>query len=145
MEFQSGVAPDTLAFGSVRWVEWSKFSIAPPIYTGAVGSPIVDFDNDTITYTLGIGRRLSENWSIAGALSHEAASGGFASNLSPTDGRSSASLAATYTNGNMKVTAGVSRVWIGDAMTELSGSGIAAGLFSGNTATAFGMKVGFNF
>ena len=29
LEFQSGIAEDTLLFGSVRWVEWSEFAITP--------------------------------------------------------------------------------------------------------------------
>jgi long-chain fatty acid transport protein len=65
LEFQSGVAADTLVFGSVRWVDWSSFVISPPSYVAAVGAPLVAYENDWWTYTLGVGRRFTEQWSGA--------------------------------------------------------------------------------
>jgi len=29
LDFQSGIMADTIAFGNVRWVQWSKFAIRP--------------------------------------------------------------------------------------------------------------------
>ena len=51
LEFQSGVAADTLVFGSVRWAEWSQAHI-----TDAVFGELVSWDDDVLTYTLGVGR-----------------------------------------------------------------------------------------
>jgi long-chain fatty acid transport protein len=36
LEFQTGIAQDTLLFGSIRWVDWSAFQIAPTGYGLAV-------------------------------------------------------------------------------------------------------------
>ncbi|MDP2082602.1 MAG: outer membrane protein transport protein [Pseudotabrizicola sp.] len=147
LEAQSGIAKDTLLFGSIRWVDWSAFSIAPQQYVGATGRPLVSYDNDTTTYTIGLGRRFNENWSGAVSVNYEKQSGGFAANLGPTDGRLGVTLGGTYTRDNMKITGGVSYVDIGDADTTLApvALGLPAGNFRGNKAIGVGMKVGFTF
>ena len=139
LEFQSGVAEDTLVFGSIKWAEWTAFDIAPVAYVGAFGAPLVSFADDRVTYTLGVGRRLNEQWSVLGSLSHEKTTGSLTGNLGPTDGFTSVSLGAIYTKDNMKVTGGVRYVDVGDANTT------AGAAFRGNTALAAGLKVGFSF
>jgi long-chain fatty acid transport protein len=144
LDFQTGIAPKTLLFGGVRWVEWSKFDITPPHFAAITGgASLVSFSDDRFTFTLGVGRQLNENWSIAGLVTHEPQVGGFASNLQPTDGYTSVGVGVTYRQDNMKLQAGLSNTWVGDATTALFGSPV--GDFAGNTALAFGMKVGFSF
>ena len=146
LEFQTGIAEGTLVFGSVRWVEWSEFDFSLADYSTLTGGgTLVEFDNDVFTYNLGVARQLNENWAVSGRVTYEKSNGGFASNLGPTDGMTSVALAVTYMQDDMKITAGVSHTWIGDAETELGGSGLPAGVFTDNHATAFGMKIGFNF
>lgn len=141
LEFQSGVAKDTLIFGSVRWVDWSAFEIDPANYPSA--NPLVYYDGDTTTYTLGVGRRFSENWSGAISVGYEAALGGFSTNLGPTDGKTSITIGATYTQDKVKISGGVSYVDIGDTQTTL-GAG-PAGQFARNHAVGFGVKMGYTF
>jgi long-subunit fatty acid transport protein len=147
LDFQTGIAKDTLIFGGIRWAEWTKFDISPADYSGPllVNAPLVSYNDDIFTYTLGVGRRLNENWAVAGSVAYEKQNGGFASNLNPTDGKTTLGVGVTYSQDNMKITAGVSHTWVGDAQTQLGGSGLPAGVFEDNSATAFGMKVGFNF
>jgi long-subunit fatty acid transport protein len=142
LEFQSGVAKDTLVFGSVRWVDWNNFEIDPPLYPP--GSPLVSYDSDTVTYSLGVGRRLTEHWAAAITFGYEDPVGGFSSNLGPTDGKKSISLGGTYTRDNMKISAGVSYVAIGDTATTLDDINTAAN-FTGNSALGVGVKIGFTF
>lgn len=142
LEFQSGVAANTLVFGSIRWVEWSKFHISPVLYTAARG-PLVSYAKNTVTYNIGIGRKLTENWSVSASLGYEKPSGGASSNLGPTDGKKSLTLGAVYTRDNMKITGGISYVKIGDTFTNLGGP--AQGIFKNNKAIGVGMKVGFTF
>ncbi|MEO9573743.1 MAG: outer membrane protein transport protein [Tateyamaria sp.] len=144
LDFQSGIAKDTLLFGSVRWVEWSSFEIAPEQYVALVGSPLVFFDDDRITWTLGLGRRLNDQWSVAGSVSYEETTGSPTGNLGPTDGFTSVALSAIYTKGNMKVTTGVRFIDIGDANTRVGGA-VPGGIFEDNDAIAFGIKIGYNF
>lgn len=57
LDFQTGIAQDTLLFGGIRWAEWSEFDITPIGYQGATGgASLVSYDNDVFTYTLGVGR-----------------------------------------------------------------------------------------
>ncbi len=143
LDFQTGVAPGTLVFGGVRYVNWSDFVIAPAHYTFLTGVPLVSFADDTITYTLGVGRQLDENWSIAVSAVHEPATGGLKSNLAPTDGRSAIGLGGIYQQDGFKLQAGIQHIWIGDANTNVFG--FTGGSFTDNTALAFGLKAGFTF
>ncbi len=143
LEFRTGIAADTLLFGGVRWVEWTKFSIAPQLYTGAVGSPLVFFEDDRTTFTLGLGRRLNEKWSLAGSLNYEARTGSLTGNLGPTDGFIGGTLAAVYTTGNTEITTGISYVAFGDATTRING--LPGASFTNNDAVGVGVKVGYKF
>lgn len=139
LEAQSGIAEDTLLFGSVRWTEWTEFSIAPPVYVGTVGSPLVSYADDVWTYTLGVGRRINENWSVSGTITHEAQTGSPTGNLGPRDGLTSVGLGAEYTNGNISVAGGLQHIWVGDATTTIGAD------FSDNTAVAGGIRIGLQF
>lgn len=144
LEFQSGVARDTLVFGSVRWVEWGDFAIAPADYEALTTMSLVGYAGDYTTWSLGVGRRLNDTWSIAATVGYEEPLGAFVNNLGPTDGFASVGIGATYTQGDMKITGGVRFIEVGDADTALPGIA-PAGIFDGNTAVAAGIKVGFTF
>lgn len=145
LEFQSGIAADTLLFGSVRWVEWGQFEIAPADYSIIAGRPLVAYPGDYVTWTLGVGRRLSDMWSVAATLGYEEPIGDFVSNLGPVDGFASIGFGATYTHDNIKVTGGIRFIEIGDAMTQSTVPGVALADFTDNTAVALGVKVGYSF
>lgn len=150
LDFQSGIAADTLLFGSIRWRDWSEFDITPAGFLLATGDSLVSYDNDSITYTLGVGRRFSDAWSGAVFVSHEATQGGFSGNLGPTDGYTSVGVGATYTQGSMKITSGISYAQIGDAATEAPVppapvGGITLGRFTDNSLIGVGVKVGWSF
>src|SRR6056297_2863492 len=134
LEFQTGIAQDTLLFGGVRWVDWSDFTIDPFVYRTATGVPFLSYDDDTYTYTLGVGRRITDTWSGSVSLTYEDGdSSKPVSNLGPTSGKT-----------------GVNYTWIGDATTNVP---IAAGpprvfarsSFSDNSAIGFGVKVGWHY
>ena len=145
LEMQSGVAKDTLAFASVRWVNWSAFDISPNLYKiPASGKSLVSYDDDTITYTLGVGRKFSDNWAGSIALGYEKSNGGYASNLGPTDGRTSVTVGAAYTMDKVKISGGLSYIQIGDAQTTLTSTS-ASGSFTSNHAVGAGMKIAYSF
>ncbi len=139
LEFQTGVAADTLVFGSIRWVDWSEFAIEPPLFVANVGAPLVDYEKDWTTYTLGVGRRFSDEWSGAVQVSYEPATDTTLTTLGPIDGRTSLGLAATHTRDNMKITGGVQYIMLGDA-TNFAGTE-----YNDNTAIAAGLRVGWSF
>jgi len=145
LDFQSGVAKDTLVFGSIRWVDWSNFKMDPSVYDALTsGGDLVSYKKDTIIYSLGVGRKINNNWAVSAAVGYEKPSKGFAANLGPTDGKKSLTLGAIYTRDNMKITGGVSYVKIGDTQTTLGG-GVTAANFTGNKAIGVGIKVGYSF
>lgn len=144
LDFQSGIARNTLLFGSVRWVDWSSTEIAPQQYVALVNAPLVFYDDDRITWTLGVGRKLSEQWSVAGAVSYEKNTGSPTGNLGPTDGLIGLALSAIYTQGNTKISTGIRFVDIGNASTRV-GAAVPGGVFRDNDAVAIGFKVGYTF
>ena len=119
-------------FGSIRHVFWEGINLT----TSGAGE-YVKFDEDTTSYTLGVGRRLNENWSIAVTLGYEGGDG-TGTTLGPSSGYQSIGLGGSYTKDNMKISAGVRYVDVGDAT-------VGPFLFDGNSAIAAGIKVGFSF
>lgn len=143
IDFQSGVAANTLVFGSVRWVDWTSFDFSPVIYSAATGGPLISYDSDVFSYTLGVGRKFSDTFSGSIAVGYEAATATPAtpsSNLSPTDGNFSVQIGGKYTMGDMIISGGVRYLVVGDATTEILGAS-----FTDNTAIAVGLKVGYSF
>jgi long-chain fatty acid transport protein len=139
LEFQSGVAADTLVFGSVRWVDWTSYVVAPPSYVAVAGAPLVEFESDWWTYTLGVGRRFTDQWSGALQASHEPSQGGTLTTLGPVDGRTILGAALTYTTGPLELTGGLSYGWLGSARNVLDTR------FADGTATGFGLRIGYSF
>lgn len=152
LEFQTGVAANTLLFGSVRWVHWTQFDISPEYYSNAGATPfhlnrgaLVDYDTNTISYSLGLGRKFNDRWSGAAIVGYEAASGGRTGNLGPTDGYKSLALAATYqATDNIKITGAVRYVNIGDAKTDPIAATFG-GDFQDNSGWGAGVRVGISF
>ena len=138
IDFQSGVAKDTLIFGSMRWVDWSEFQIIPD----KLGKSLTELD-DTTTWTLGVGRKFSDNWSGSAFVTYEGGAGRVVSPLAPTSGYRGIGVAAIYNHDNIRVTMGARYLDLGD--TPIGPAGRRAGETSGNKALALGLKVGFAF
>ncbi len=142
LEFQTGIAPDTLLMGSVRWVHWTQLDITPPAYHKfTAGESLFHPDHNGTTWKIGLGHRFSDQWSGAAFLGYERHQGTPKGQLSPTDGFKSATLAASYqASDKIKITAGVSYVDIGDAVTER-----ISGRFSDNSGWGGFLGVGIQF
>ncbi|TMV93718.1 hypothetical protein FGG78_05195 [Thioclava sp. BHET1] len=149
LEFQTGIAKDTLLLGSVRWVHWSQFEIAPDGYRATLGGgqpgsagALVAFKNNTTTFNIGVGRRFTDQWSGAVMFGYEKHDGDTVGNLGPTDGFKSISLAASYqATDQIKITGGLRYVDIGDATTNAP----TLANFSGNKGWGAGLRVGMSF
>ncbi len=143
LDFQTGIAKDTLLFGNIRWVDWSQFQINPVFFTGASGGGLVELE-DTTTYTLGVGRRFNENWAASLSLTYEPkGSDPLVSPLSPIDGRYGATIGASYSMDKMKISGGINYTWLGDGQPQTSGVG--RGNMTDNTLIGVGVKVGWSF
>lgn len=136
LDFQTGVAADTLVFGSIRWVNWKGFNITP----AGSGTTLVNYTEDTITYEVGVGRRINDQWSGAVTVGYEKAGANPVGNLGPTNGNMSLGLGATYAmSDTADVTIGAKYIKLGDATTTAAGA-FPGGTFSNNSAVGFGVK-----
>lgn len=139
LDFQTGVAADTLLTAGVRWANWSSTVIDPAGHRAQRTRALQTYSEDSYTFSLGMGRQFSDSLAASATLGWERPQGGNSGDLSPTDGFVSLSLGASYTVNNMNISGGVRYVKLGDATTASSGT------FTGNSAVAFGMSVGFSF
>ena len=145
LDLQTGIAEDTLLFGSVRWVNWSDFTLTPPVYTNLIGLPILYYNGDYTTYTIGVGRKFNDNWSGSIALSYEPSNGGYTTNLGPHDGLFGVLVGVKYTQDRWSVSGGVNFSWIGDAESVVSRTPFETSSFTDNTAIGAGIRIGYNF
>ena len=158
LNFQSGIAEDTLLFGSVHQADWDTAQIAIPENTAGInpagGTLTVDdvgsdFSSRT-AYSIGVGRKINETLSVLGSYSTE--DGGGATSNDPftlTDGSQTIGVGARYTQDNMTITGGYSYTKVGDVtVTHLGDDGNPSGLsatYADNKVTGFGFKLGFSF
>lgn len=144
LEFQTGVAQDTLVFGSIRWVNWSEFRVDPTNFVTVTGGGLVDLE-DTTTYTLGVGRKFTESWSGSASFVYEKAGDDLVSPLAPTNGRKGITLAAIYTQGAMKISTGINYSKLGDATPETGTPDTARAQMEDNHLFGVGVRVGYSF
>lgn len=160
LDLQSGIAPDTLAFLNVRWVDWSNFKFQPNqfgqlsrIVGPQVGKPngfnLVQYSKDQISANLGVGRKFSDRWSASASVGWDSGAGNPVTTLGPTKGYWNAGLGAQYSPAkNYFISGGVKYFWLGDAKAQ---SGARAGTedfigeFKDNKAIAYGLKIGYRF
>ncbi|ESY78706.1 long-chain fatty acid transporter [Mesorhizobium sp. LNHC221B00] len=80
LKLQSGIAPGWLAFGSLKWVNWSLLQSVPICPVGfaasscVTGSPVAVTSLDLMyrdgwTVSGGVGHKFNDQWSAAGQLS----------------------------------------------------------------------------
>jgi len=146
LEFQSGVAANTLVFGSIRHAKWEDAQVK--MSAAYDNAQLSDFDNST-TYTLGVGRKFSDSFSASLSASVDTGDGDDASLLAPTGGSTAISLGGKYTlNNGMAISGGVSHrvynsaTWYGND-SELGGGDDVT--FGDNSVTTLGMKLSVSF
>lgn len=139
LEAQSGVAENTLVFGSIRWVDWTEFEV-----DGPVGPSVVSYQSDRTTFTIGGARRLSDEWTVLASVAYEAPNDDLTGNLGPTDGLTSIGLGARYETGPWRISGGLNYTFLGDATTQFP-TGNPFGTFNDNTAVGAGLRVGYTF
>ncbi|MEL7090326.1 MAG: outer membrane protein transport protein [Pseudomonadota bacterium] len=139
IEFQTGIAADTLLLASYRWSAFEDVDVVP----FALGSDLVNLDNAQ-RFTLGVGRRFSDEWSGTAILSYEPkGDDDLVSPLGPTNGLFGISIGGRYVKDNLEVVGGINYSWLGDAEAEVGGQSQAS--FTGNSSVAVGFNVKFTF
>ena len=158
LNFQSGIAKDTLLFGSIHKADWDTAQITiPDIANGinpstlatnqAVKGVSSSFSTKT-AYSLGVGRKINENFSALGSYSTEG--GGGATSADPftlTDGSQTLGLGVRYTKDNMTITGGYSYTKVGDVTITYPMAPLPSltATYADNKVTGLGLKIGFSF
>ena len=142
--FQTGVAANTLLFGSIRRANWTETSVAPIKFMANAKEILLAYDNDTTVYNIGLGRKLNDQWSIAATYGYEKAAGVDGSPLSPTDGNSSYGFGVTYNADRFSVTVGARQVSLGDTGFT-AGSDDTVVTMADNKAQVVAVKMAYNF
>ncbi len=110
LDFQTGVNPKTLVFGQVRHVPWAGTNLTTPVGT------YVNFTDNETTYTLGVGRKLTEELSGSASVTYLAPGASPTTNtLAPTNGRTAINAGLSYDVGNgVEIAGGVSYQFLGN-------------------------------
>lgn len=151
LDFQTGIAADTLAFANVRWVHWSQFAVKPKLLgnISQLGAPyvrqnLIDYAEDQWSANVGVGRKFNAKWSGTAALGYDSGAGNPITTLGPTEGYWNVGLGAQYSPAeHYFIQGGVKYFWLGDATAQTGGKPV--GEFSDNHALGYGMKIGYRF
>lgn len=145
LDFQTGVAANTLVFGSIRWAGWGGFAL------DTTDGNWVNFDDDTISYTIGVGQRINDKLSLALQLGfEEPGSRPSTTALAPTTGSTSIGLGATYqVNEQLSISGGLTYAMPGDQSVNVAnpatGTNIGTLDFNDNSAWGAGIRIGYRF
>lgn len=145
VDFQTGIAENTLLFANIRWAEWSEFKIEPEKFKAATGTGLVTLEDST-TYTVGVAHRFTDEFAASASFIYEPEqSDDLVSPLAPTNGFTAVALGASYRVDNIELSGGIRYTWIGDARPETGTPDTARAVFNDNDAISVGVKVGFYF
>ena len=151
LNFQTGIATDTLLFGSVRNVAWSSGQVAVDAAVDLLDISS-EFDNTT-SYNIGVGRKLTEDLSASLSYAQEAGTGSTStSGFTLTNGYNSVSAGLKYTMDNMNISVGYSYVMPGDVTVthDVAAAGATPAttlktVYENSTVQAIGVRIGVNF
>lgn len=143
--FQTGIAPDTLLFGALRYARYSDTVLLADGFSSLTGgTPLTDLE-DGLDFELGVGRRFSDKWS--GSVSAGFSTVGdddLISPLAPNNGSQFIAVGAKYdVNDKFAISGGVRYTSLGDATSAPGGNGVAR--FEGNSAVSAGLRFAFKF
>ena len=144
IDFQTGVAANTLAFANIRWVHWDQFAVTPKFLNAASGNNLIDYSDDQWSATVGVGRKFNSHWSGSASVGYDSGAGNPVTTLGPTEGYWSVGLGGQYSPAeNYFIQAGVKYFWLGDAHAQTGGN--IVGEFTDNYALGYGLKIGYRF
>ncbi|AYO53488.1 outer membrane protein transport protein [Acinetobacter wuhouensis] len=164
LDFQTGIMANTVAFANLRWVNWKNFSIRPykfgkysealgPILPGddkrLNGFNLVEYSKDQISATVGVGRKLNDQWAGNVSVGWDSGAGNPVSTLGPTEGYWNLGLGVQYSpTPQTFIAGGVKYFWLGDAKAQTgaqAGGDKYVAEFTDNNAIAYGLKIGYKF
>ena len=161
LDFQTGIMANTVAFANVRWVDWSSFSIQPyklglasknatvQAQTGKSEFDLVGYTDDQISATVGVGRKLNDQWAGNVSVGWDSGAGNPVTTLGPTEGYWNVGLGAQFSpTPQTFIAGGVKYFWLGDAKAQAASQFDTPNYvaeFEDNNAIAYGLKLGYRF
>lgn len=160
LDFQTGIMANTVAFANLRWVNWKDFSITPykfgkaaeavgPLVNRPNGFSLVEYEDDQISATVGVGRKLNDQWAGNVSVGWDSGAGNPVSTLGPTEGYWNVGLGVQYSPApNYFIAGGVKYFMLGDAKAQTgaqAGGSDYVAEFEDNDAWAYGLKIGYRF
>ncbi|WP_299626132.1 outer membrane protein transport protein [uncultured Tateyamaria sp.] len=141
LDFQTGVAADTLVFGSIRFSHYSVTSVRP---TALGGASLTDLENG-FDVSLGVGRRFSEKWAGSATVGwSQKGEDDLVSPLGSTNGSVFLALGASYQlNEKTEISGGVRYTDFGNAIPNVGGNPVGA--FGGDSAVSAGFRIQYSF
>ena len=149
LDFQTGLNPTTLLTAKARWVPWSDFAIKPKIYNAAAIASgngdlnLLDYSKDAWTAEVGLGKKLSPQLAISGAVGYDSGAGNPITSLGPVEGNWNVGLGAKYNlTPEWAVSGGVKYLMFGDAKAKLP-DGSIVGDFQDNDGWVYGVRLSY--
>ena len=155
------IAEDTLLFGSVHQQNWNTAQIIIPgnpnginpvtFAPDAAVSPVGSSFSDKTAYSIGVGRKISDNLSLSLSYSREDGSGPTTDDpFTLSDGSQGITIGARYSMAeNMTLSAGYNYTTAGDVkVIHEVAPGVPSGLtadYKDNTTSAIGVRLAFSF
>jgi len=143
VNFQTGIAKDTLLMASAHKVGWAASQIEVTVPALSALSISSEF-SDSTSYSLGLGRKLSEQTSASLTYSWENGSGSTSgSAFTMSNGSKTLSAGVSHKISALTISGGISYTKVGDVeVTHATG---LSSSYAGNSVTAAGVKIGYNF
>ena len=147
LHFQSGIAEDTLLFGSIRRSNWEDNQVSVPLSAiaqaasgGATHAELSTFEDGT-SYSLGIGRKINDELSLSISAFYDGGDGTDTSELAPTGANRSISFGGRYAIAeNADLSGGINYSMRSDSTTENLGA-----VLNDSSVMTIGASIAFDF
>ncbi|WP_111885599.1 OmpP1/FadL family transporter [Acinetobacter sp. CFCC 11171] len=145
LDFQTGIAKNTLAFANLRWVHWDQFTVSPTLLKHPmINQDLISYSDDQYSITTGLSHKFNSKWAGTAAVGYDSGAGNPVTTLGPVEGNWSVGLGGQYSPAeNYFIQAGVKYFWLGDAQAQTGGK--VKGEFTDNHALGYGLKIGYRF
>lgn len=143
LNFQSGIAEDTLLFGSIHNAKWSnsQLSVRDTEQSSQVG-PTSSF-KDSTEYSVGLGRKINDSFSVSASYNWEPKGSSTTKSIfTVSNGYRGVSLGARYTLEDLEFSLGYNHTKLGDMLFKGAASD---NLMSNNSVNTIGGRIKVKF
>ena len=110
-----------------------------------MGANLLDYSDDQISATLGVGRKVTDKWAGNVSVGYDTGAGNPVTTLGPTEGYWNLGVGVQYSPTPATfISGGVKYFWLGDATAKTAAVN-NVGTFEDNNVIAYGLKMGYRF